>query len=159
MPPACHAGTVGAVLEIPAVRRGRFAGLTPAVLYGILKLRSDIFVVEQNCVYMDMDGRDTEPATQHLWIEDETGAVIATLRILDDGDGLHHVGRVVTRADQRRRGLSALLVRAAIDLVGPPIEIKAQAHLSEWYGRFGFVRCSDEWIEDGIPHVQMRLGA
>ena len=142
---------------MPEVRIARFAELTPAVLYGMLKLRSDIFVVEQDCVYMDMDGRDTEPATRHLWIEAEDGAVVATLRILDDGNGLHHIGRVVTRIDQRRRGLSALLMRAAIDLVGPPIEIKAQAHLSEWYAAFGFARCSDEWIEDGIPHVQMRL--
>ena len=140
----------------PAVRHAHLDELEPRILYQILKLRSDIFVVEQECVYMDMDGRDAEPATQHLWIEDEAGAVVATLRVLDDG-GVHHIGRVVTRADQRGRGLSALLMRAAIDLVGPPIEIKAQAHLDGWYARFGFARCSDEWIEDGIPHVQMRL--
>ena len=143
--------------EIPAVRRGSLAELSPAVLYGILKLRSDIFVVEQDCAYMDMDGRDAEAATQHLWIEDDGGSVIATLRILDEGDGLHHIGRVVTRIDQRRRGLSALLMRTAIDHVGTPIENKEHAHLSDWYGAFGFVRCSEEWIEDGIPHVQMRL--
>ena len=143
----------------PRVRSARFDDLEPRTLYGIMRLRSDVFVVEQECVYPDMDGRDAEPQTLHLWIETGDGSVIATLRILDDGDGLHHIGRVVTRIDQRRRGLSALLMRTAIGMVGAPIEIKAQAPLSEWYATFGFVRCSDEWIEDGIPHVQMRLDA
>ena len=128
--------------------------LSPAVLYGILKLRSDVFVVEQQCAYMDMDGRDADPDTVHLWIE-EDGEVVATLRILD-GDP-PQIGRIATRAPARRRGLAGLLLRAALQRVGRPVELKAQAQLQSWYGSFGFRTCSAQWVEDGIAHVRMRL--
>ncbi|MBV8193950.1 MAG: GNAT family N-acetyltransferase [Candidatus Dormibacteraeota bacterium] len=141
----------------PAIRRARFDELPSRTLYGILKLRSDIFVVEQECVFSDMDGRDMEPGTEHLWMENDDAAVIAALRILDEGGGLHHIGRVVTRIDHRRQGLSEQLMRASIDLVGPPVEVKAQSRLESWYARLGFVRQGGDWIQDGIAHVLMRL--
>lgn len=137
-----------------AVRHAPFSALTPAVLYAILKLRSDVFVVEQQCAYMDMDGRDTAPDTVHLWVEDKGGAVVATARILRGGQ-VPIIGRIVTKADRRGRGLGAALLRAALQMVGRPVEVKAQARLASWYEGFGFVRSSEEWIEDGIPHVQM----
>lgn len=137
----------------PIVRAASLAELRPQVLYQILKLRSDVFVVEQACAYMDMDGRDGDPDTIHLWIE-EQGAVVATLRLL--GGEVPQIGRIVTRADRRGRGLAAALLRSALQRAGRPVEIKAQARLRSWYESFGFGVCSPEWLEDGIPHVQMR---
>lgn len=138
----------------PIVRAASLEELAPRVLYGILKLRSDVFVVEQDCAYMDMDGRDADADTVHLWIEDG-GAVLATLRIL--GGAVPQIGRIVTRADRRGRGLGATLLETALRRVGRPVEVKAQARLQSWYESFGFAVCSAEWIEDGIAHVQMRL--
>ncbi|MBV8528080.1 MAG: GNAT family N-acetyltransferase [Candidatus Dormibacteraeota bacterium] len=136
------------------VRSAHLRDLSPVELHGILRLRSDVFVVEQQCAYADIDGRDADPGTEHLWVE-EDGAVVATLRIVR-GD-VAQIGRIVTRADRRGAGLASVLLRAALDRVSRPVELKAQARLDGWYERFGFVRCSEEWIEDGIPHVRMRL--
>ena len=130
--------------------------LTPLELHGILKLRSDVFVVEQQCAYADIDGRDADPETAHLWIEEE-GDVVAALRILH-GD-VPQIGRIVTRADRRGQGLASMLLAAALERTSRPVELNAQARLAAWYEAFGFARCSDEWVEDGIPHVQMRLTA
>lgn len=138
------------------VRSAHLVELTPLQLHAILRLRSDAFVVEQQCAYADIDGRDADPATVHMWIE-EDGDVVAALRVLH-GD-VPQIGRIVTRADRRGTGLASLLLRAALDRVSRPVELRAQARLDSWYGRFGFVRCGDEWIEDGIPHVRMRLSS
>ena len=142
----------------PEVHTARFQELSPTTLYGILRLRSDVFVVEQNCVYADMDGRDLEPTTQHLWIEDGRGSVVAAARILDDSSE-RSIGRVATRPDHRNRGLGSALMRRAMELTKPPVRLKAQAYLSGWYASFGFEVCGESWIEDGIPHVPMRLDA
>jgi len=141
-----------------AVRSARFAELRPGALYGILRLRSEVFVVEQDCVYLDTDGRDTDPSTTHWWVEDgEPGEVVACARLLREPGGGSQIGRVATRASHRRRGLGAQLVRAALALaVAPrPVVVHAQAHLERWYAGFGFVREGDEFLEDGIPHVLM----
>ena len=140
----------------PEVHAARFQELSPATLYGILRLRSDVFVVEQNCVYADMDGLDLEPTTQHLWIEDGRGSVVAAVRILDDSSE-RSIGRVATRADHRNRGLASALMRRAVELAEPPIWLKAQEYLRDWYASFGFEVCGESWVEDGIPHVPMRL--
>jgi ElaA protein len=132
------------------------AELDPATLYRILQLRSDVFVVEQNCVYADLDGRDLEPSARQLWIERD-GAVLATLRLLTDPNGEARIGRVVTATAARGQGLSAALLHRAIALAGGrAIVLAAQSHLEHWYARFGFVRDGAEFIEDGIPHVPMR---
>jgi ElaA protein len=141
---------------VPEVHVARLAELSPATLYGILRLRSDVFVVEQSCAYDDIDGRDLEPSTLQLWMEDDDGAVITTLRILEDGE-TRSIGRVATRADERHRGLSSALIRRAIELAPPPIVLKAQEYLRDWYASFGFVVCGESWVEDGIRHVPMRL--
>jgi predicted GNAT family N-acyltransferase len=139
----------------PALRRARFAELTPFELYGLCRLRVDVFVVEQECPYPELDGRDAEPTTVHVWFE-EDGAVLATIRVLDDGD-TRAIGRVATAASARGRGLAARLMEEGIALcAGSPITLGAQAHLEGWYERFGFRRSGEGYVEDGIPHVPMR---
>lgn len=138
------------------MRSARLRKLSAVELHAILRLRSDVFVVEQQCAYADIDGRDADPQTEHLWIEEATG-VVAALRILH-GD-IPEIGRIVTRVDRRGQGLASALLRAALERVARPVELKAQSRLDLWYASFGFVRCSDEWVEDGIPHVRMRLSA
>jgi ElaA protein len=143
----------------PVLRTARFAELTPFELYALCRLRVDVFVVEQECPYPELDGRDTEPGTWHVWLTDdsaEDGEVLATLRVLDDG-ATRAIGRVATAAGARGRGLAARMVEAGIDLCeGLPITMGAQSHLEEWYGRFGFRRSGEGYVEDGIPHVPMR---
>jgi ElaA protein len=115
-----------------------------------------VFVLEQECAYLDLDGRDLEPDARQLWIERD-GDVIATLRLLRDGD-CARVGRVVTAPDARGGGIAAALMQRAIELAGSvDIVLDAQAHLADWYGRFGFVHDGAEFVEDGIQHVPMRL--
>jgi ElaA protein len=139
----------------PVLRRARFAELTPFELYGLCRLRVDVFVVEQECPYPELDGRDAEPTTVHVWLE-EDGAVLATIRVLDDGE-TRAIGRVATAASARGRGLAARLMEEGIALCeGFPITLGAQAYLEGWYERFGFRRSGEGYVEDGIPHVPMR---
>jgi len=107
-------------------------------------------------VYSDIDARDGEADTLHLWIEDGDGNVLSTLRLLRE-DGAHRIGRVATLAAARGRGYSGALLRRAIELSGPPILLSAQAYLVEWYSRFGFEESGERWVEDGIEHAPMRL--
>jgi ElaA protein len=113
-----------------------------------------VFVVEQNCAYLDLDGRDLEPGTRHLWVED-AGAPVAYARVLDDGDHAH-IGRVVTAPGHRGHGLAGVVVQEAVaHLAGREIHLNAQAHLRTWYEGFGFVVAGDEFLDDGIPHLPM----
>ncbi len=137
------------------LRTARFAELTPFEVYALCRLRVDVFVVEQECPYPELDGRDTEPGTLHLWAE-EDGDVLATIRVLDDGAS-RAIGRVATAASARGRGLAARLVEEGIELcAGVPVTLGAQAHLQGWYERFGFRVSGPGYVEDGIPHVPMR---
>ncbi len=142
---------------MPEVHEAHLDQLTPRVLLGILAVRQDVFVVEQNCVYADIDARDAEADTLHLWIEDGDGRVLSTLRLLTEGDGGHRIGRVATLAAARGRGYSGALLSRAIELAAPPIALSAQAYLVGWYARFGFEVCGERWVEDGIEHAPMRL--
>jgi ElaA protein len=145
------------VTDAPTLRTARFAELTPTELYGLLRLRVDVFVVEQACPYPELDGRDAEPGTVHLWHEATDGAVLATIRVLENGED-RAIGRVATAVSARGRGLSAQLVRRGIELcAGRTIDIGAQAYLEHWYERFGFRRSGPNYVEDGIPHLPMRL--
>ena len=100
-----------------------FTELSTTTLYEVLRLRSEVFVVEQACAYGDLDGRDREPATRHLWVEDG-GTVVAYLRVLDDGDG-RRIGRVVPASTHRRHGLAARLVEAALVSTTGPVTLHA----------------------------------
>ena len=138
------------------MRTARFAELTGAEVYGLCRLRVDVFVVEQQCPYPELDGRDVEPATVHLWFEDADSGIAATIRVLDDGE-TRAIGRVATAAPARGRGLAARLMEEGIRLCeGRPVTLGAQAHLQGWYERFGFRRSGPGYDEDGIPHVPMR---
>jgi ElaA protein len=137
------------------LRSAAFADLDTTTLYGILRLRSDVFVVEQNCVYLDLDGRDTEPGTRHLWFERD-GEIRAYLRLLTDGE-TQRIGRVVTAPKARGTGLAARLVEEALTIIGDrPSALEAQAYLANFYAKFGFQQTGPEYIEDGIPHIPMR---
>jgi predicted GNAT family N-acyltransferase len=139
----------------PEIRHEPFSALTPYEVYALCKLRVDVFVVEQECPYPELDGRDVEPATVHLWCEQD-GQVAATIRVLDDG-ATRAIGRVATAAGFRGRGLAGRLMTEGIALCdGLPITLGAQAHLEGWYERFGFRRSGPGYVEDGIPHVPMR---
>jgi ElaA protein len=139
----------------PELRVARFAELTPFEVYGLCRLRVDVFVVEQDCPYPELDGRDVEPATLHLWLE-SGGEIAATIRLLDDGAS-RAIGRVATAAPFRGQGLAARLIEEGIARCGDvPVTLGAQAHLEGWYERFGFRRSGPGYVEDGIPHVPMR---
>ena len=123
-------------------------------LHEILRLRQDVFVVEQGCAYGDIDGRDLEPGTVQFWAGE--GSVDATLRLLREPDGTERIGRVVTAARARGTGLAGQLIEAALaETRSPVVVIGAQAQLEQWYGRFGFVRSGEDYLEDTIPHVPM----
>ena len=135
--------------------------LDVVTLHDILRLRQDVFVVEQRCVYADIDGRDLEPTTVQVWATGGERAgpsgVLATLRVLTEPDGCARIGRVATAAAARGRGLAADLMAVALDVGAGPVVLDAQSHLEQWYTRFGFVRTGAEFLDDGIPHVPMRL--
>jgi len=144
------------VTDAPVLRTARFDELTPAELYGLLRLRVDVFVVEQACPYPELDGRDAEPGTVHLWFADDEGSVLSTIRVLENGED-RSIGRVATATSARGRGLSAQLIRRGIELCeGRTIDIGAQAYLEKWYEGFGFRRSGPDYVEDGIPHLPMR---
>ncbi|MCR2784871.1 MULTISPECIES: GNAT family N-acetyltransferase [unclassified Microbacterium] len=132
--------------------------MDPIILYSVLKLRVDVFVVEQRAAYDDLDGRDVEPAARLHWAE-EDGSVLATLRVLADADGWR-IGRVATAVAARGRGLAAELMRRAIaGRAGQVIVLDGQLQLERWYQRFGFTRSGEIFVEDGIPHVPMTRAA
>jgi ElaA protein len=141
------------VVEALNIRAAAFAELAPHVVYGILRLRSRVFVMEQDCVFLDADGRDVEPGAVHLWIED-AGEVVACARILPEVEGVS-IGRLVTAPSHRRRGLGEAMMEHALSTAGRPARIHAQSHLAGWYSRMGFSVCGPEFLEDGIPHVPM----
>lgn len=133
--------------------------LTPDVLYAFLRLRSAVFVVEQDCVFPDMDGRD--PQCEHLcgWSD---GELVAYLRLVPPGVRTPEVslGRVVTAPSVRGRGLGRAVMqeglrRCAQRHPGQPITVSAQAHLENFYESLGFRTVGAPYDEDGILHVDM----
>jgi ElaA protein len=133
--------------------------LDVATLYALLSLRHDVFVVEQRCPYRELDGRDLEPGTRHVWIGPSREEPRAYLRLLAEPDGSARIGRVCTAGPARGAGLSSRLMAAALDLIGDgtPCVLDAQSYLVAYYERFGFAVAGDEYVEDGIAHVPMRL--
>ncbi|MCK9906237.1 GNAT family N-acetyltransferase, partial [Frankia sp. Cpl3] len=134
----------------------RFDELPPRVLYALLRLRAQVFVVEQRCVYQDLDGRDTEPTTLHLWLAVDPAEPLAYLRVVEEADALR-IGRVVTVLHARRGGLADRLLTAALGDAGGgrSVVLNAQTSAIELYTRHGFVATGKEYLEDGIPHVPM----
>ncbi|WP_423601101.1 GNAT family N-acetyltransferase [Roseateles sp. MS654] len=138
-------------------------------LYRALRLRSEVFVIEQRCLYLDPDGLD-----EHAWHLQGLGqgagpggdTLLAYARLLppEIGDGSARIGRVITAPTARGGGLGRALMSQAVRECqrlwpGYAIELGAQAHLREFYGSFGFEPISDVYDEDGIPHIDMRKEA
>jgi ElaA protein len=135
--------------------------LATAELYSFLKLRTDVFFVEQRIDEEELDNRDLEPGTVHYWVADETGTIVAYLRVLLDDepeylDARRVVGRVVVRADRRGEGLSRLLMARVIEDFGSDaMLLHAQEYVAPLYAKFGFAAFGDVYREAGIPHLSM----
>jgi ElaA protein len=135
-----------------------FDDLPPRTAYDVWRLRQQVFVVEQDCPYPDLDGRDLEAGTRHVVLLDGDGpdqAVLGTLRLLDDGDAAR-IGRVVVAPAARGRGLAALMMDEAMALCGDrEVRLDAQTGLAGFYEAYGFEVTGPEFDEDGIMHVPM----
>ena len=145
------------VASVSDIRDQSFDEFDALALYALLRLRVDVFVVEQECPYPELDGRDLEPTTRHIWI-DEGGMPVACLRLLAEPDGSHRISRVATAADQRHQGLAGLLVDHVMATTPGRLVLDAQTYLEPWYVERGFARPGNEFTEDGIPHVPMERG-
>lgn len=139
----------------------KFEELTVKELYDILKLRVDVFVVEQNCPYPEIDGKDL--TSIHVIMRDENG-IQAYLRVLQPGVSFEEssIGRVITSPAMRRTGLGTKLLQEGIRIAReqmdtPGIRIEAQLYARSFYEKQGFVQSSEEFLEDGIPHIEMYL--
>ena len=138
-----------------------FDGLSLTDLYDLMRLRQEVFVVEQNCVYLDADGYDQN--ARHLLGRDGEGQLVACLRLFAPGVKYPNeasIGRVCTAASLRRTGLGRELMRRGIAEAerlwpGCGIRISAQAYLLNFYESLGFATASEPYDEDGIPHVEM----
>jgi ElaA protein len=138
----------------------KFQELTPDELYGIMKLRVDVFVCEQKCLAPELDGKD--PEAVHVWFSDDDG-VQAYLRVLAPGaehDEYPAIGRVLTSKKMRGTGLGGKLlsegIRVTKEIYGDvPIYLEAQVYAAGYYAKQGFQIVSEEFILDGIPHYKM----
>jgi ElaA protein len=146
---------------VPAIVQKSWNELTVGELYEILKLRTDVFYVEQKVDESELDRRDLEATTHHLWIAGENGEVAAYLRVLRDdsaeyGDAFRVVGRVVVGPEYRGRGLAQRLLARVIELYGSEsMLLHSQSYITGLYAAVGFVAVGDEFVEAGIPHRTM----
>lgn len=136
-----------------------FDELTTKELYEILQLRAEVFVVEQDCPYNDVDGKDEKCG--HLWAILD-GKVIACTRLVPQGISYQEpsIGRVATHTDYRHLKLGYQLMRHSLEIIenvynSTSVRISAQSYLKNFYEKCGFKQVSDEYLEDGIPHVEM----
>jgi ElaA protein len=147
------------VPECSVVRKS-WDELTTTELYSILKLRTDVFFVEQRIDEEELDNRDQEATTEHLWIRDERGTA-AYLRVLWDEEATHRdarriVGRVVVRADRRGEGLAKNLFATVIERHGhESLLLHAQEYIAPLYAGFGFEEFGGVYVEAGLAHVSM----
>lgn len=137
-----------------------FSELTAYELYDILVLRQTVFVVEQNCAYLDADGVDRQ--SRHLYRRDQSGMMIAYLRLVDPGVKYAEpsIGRVITHPSVRRTGVGRELMAeglrgAARYYPGAAVRIGAQRWAESFYRSLGFECTGHEYMEDDIPHVEM----
>lgn len=139
----------------------KYQDLTPNKLYEILMLRSEVFVVEQNCAYQDLDNKDQKAL--HLIVE-ENNKIIAYTRIFKKGDFFKNssIGRVLVKKEHRGKHLGKKIMiksieQIKIDKTEKKIELSAQKYLLKFYLELGFKKIGEEYLEDGIPHVKMIL--
>jgi ElaA protein len=136
-----------------------FKELTTTELYEILQLRSEVFVVEQDCVYQDIDGKD-DKALHILGVKDEK--VIAYTRCFNKGDYFKEasIGRVVVKESERKYHYGNKIMKVSIEAIErhfktETIKISAQVYLQKFYTQLGFENVGEEYLEDGIPHIAM----
>lgn len=136
--------------------------LTTTEFHDVLELRIRIFILEQNCPYLELDGKDKE--AYHVIGRDETGKVIATSRILPPGISYPEVsiGRVATDEKERKKGIGHEMMKVILNFIEhqfgmAPIRISAQSYLLRFYESHGFMSTGKEYLEDDIPHVEMLL--
>lgn len=142
-----------------------FSELRPEELYEAMALRQEVFIVEQNCPYLDADGKDL--AAWHLLGRDQAGKLIAYTRLLPEGvsyPGYTSIGRVVSAPSVRGTGAGRELMQRSIDMCrllfgNQPIKIGAQSYLLKFYESLGFQSTGEAYLEDGIPHTKMILPA
>jgi len=135
----------------------RMEAFSAVELYALMKLRVDVFVVEQDCAYPELDGRDEEALHLRLLIGGETAAYARLFR--PEGEP-PRIGRVIVAPGHRGKGLGEVLMREAIracetHFPGAPIALSAQSHLERFYRSLGFSPTSEEYVEDGIAHIDM----
>ncbi len=138
-----------------------FHELTAPQLYGIMALRQEVFVVEQNCAYLDADGKDLR--CYHLTGHNDDGKLVAYARLLPKGisyDNFVSIGRIATSPSVRGTGAGQQLMKEALSNMealfpGESIKISAQSYLRNFYESFGFVVSGEEYLEDDIPHLPM----
>ena len=133
-----------------------FTTLSPTEAYAAWRLRQDVFVVEQSCPYPDLDGRDLEPGTRHVLLQDgPDDELLGYARVLDD-DPRWRIGRVVLAPAARGRGLADVVMHTALGVSrGRVVVLDAQAPLAGWYASLGFEVTGPEFLEDDIPHLPM----
>ncbi len=139
-----------------------FADLTTLELYNILRLRQEVFIVEQNCLYLDNDGLDQESLHLCGYLEEELVAYTRLIPIDLTHNGHIVIGRVINAKSIRGNGVGRDLMLRSIEVVQHkwpevPIKIGAQTYLSEFYESLGFSQVGQEYLEDGIPHIHMIL--
>ena len=137
-----------------------FQELSLEEFHDIIALRIQIFIIEQNCPYQEVDGKDK--LAHHLFFKNEMDEIIAVTRILPQGISYAEVaiGRVVVHEDYRGTGLGNQLMSDSMNFVREeygevPVRLSAQKHLENYYGNHGFKSTGKEYLEDGIPHVEM----
>ena len=139
--------------------------LSTTELYAFLKLRTDVFFLEQKIDETELDDRDRETGTQHLWLADSKGAVVAYLRVLEDDepelrDARLIIGRVVVDPAYRGHGLAQqLLQRVMQRFGGQPMLLHAQAYITPLYSGFGFEPVGEPFLEAGLEHQSMYRAA
>lgn len=141
------------------VHRVWAADLAPATLYELLRLRVDVFVVEQASPYAELDGRDLEEGARHFWLggNGTPEPVLGYVRVLREPGGDFRIGRLCTARSVRGRGLGRRLMEAALAEVGDRgCVLDAQEHLTGFYREFGFTPAGEPYDWDGVAHVPMR---
>ena len=136
----------------------KFDELSLNELYEIMKLRSQVFVVEQNCIYQDLD--DIDKISYHLFIKGNNDMIKAYLRIFEKDKDIAQIGRVVTDEKERKKGYATKLMEKGIQLIKNEMKknkvyLEGQVYCKDLYLKLGFEIISDEFLEDGIPHYKM----
>lgn len=136
-------------------RYAHIEDLDAPTIYALLRLRQEVFIVEWGSSHLDIDGRDTEPSSVHLWAERD-GDVLAALRVVQETDDTLRIERLATRFGARGRGIAGRLLDYAVKMAGERrLLIDVPSALEPWAERFGFARTGDPFIAEGVQQVTM----